>query len=289
MRKILIILSAGLFTLSACLPVQPVEPPAPGVETIVASTFAAMTAVAPVATLSPATQAPSEETTSPQTNSEFAFSSFGVNVRFFYPPQLKEGLAAETIAAKSLEAPWEVDYPEHVVINFSGYSDAAYRSSNSHGIRVFRVADLNAYDPELVPAIQAFLNGATQEHRDFPHHPFPGRSIDAQVKTVPFQNGTGYRFLVAGSFMASAPRGTSLIYLYVGLTSDGNYLVSVTSGTDAPFIADLATGVLFTTQEEATASKTALNDRINAAASGDFTPNLDILDALVQSIIVLVP
>ena len=288
MRKILMVVLSGIFLLSACLPAQPVTPAGPGMETIVASTFAAMTAVAPVATSDPVTQAPTAMT-APQTNSEFAFSSFGVNVRFFYPPELKEGLATETIAAKSLEAPWEIDYPEHIVINFSGYSDAAYRSSNSHGIRVFRVADLNAYDPELVPAIQAFLNGATQEHRDFPHHPFPGRSIDAQVKTVPFQNGTGYRFLVAGSFMASAPRGTSLIYLYVGLTSDGNYLVSVTSGTDAPFIADLATGVLFTTQEEATASKTALNDRINAAASGDFTPNLDILDALVQSIIVLVP
>ncbi len=224
-----------------------------------------------------------------ETNSEFAFNSFGVNLRFFYPSTLKEGLAAETVAANSLGAPWEMDMPEHAVVYFSAYSDPASRDSNSHGIRVYRVADLNAYDPTLIPAIQAFLSGATEEHRDFPSHPFPGRSVDAQVKTVPFQNGMGYRFLVTGSFMAAAPRGTGLIYLYVGLTSDGQYLVSMRSSVDAPMIADLANGVPFNTQEEATNVVNALNDRVNAAAPADFNPNLDTLDALVQSILVVIP
>lgn len=290
MKRILFVLMICLFIVTACVPTQPAAPAGPGVETIVASTFQALTAAAPAVTSQPVNTAPTETAVpSVQTNNEFAFSSFGVQVRFFYPPELKEGLATETVAAHSLEAPWEIDYPEHVVIYFSAYADPSSRSSNSDGIRVFRVEDLNAYDPELIPAIQAHLNGATDEHRDFPHHPFPGRSVDAQLKTVPFRNGTGYRFLVTGSFMAAAPRSTSLIYMYVGLTSDGKYLVSVVTNADAPFIADLTTGALFTTQEEATASKTAFNDRLNAANPDDFSPSLAILDALVQSIIVLVP
>jgi len=279
-----------LFLFSACAPVQPAQPAGPGVETIVASTFQALTAVAPAATSEPVIPVPTEATIpSVQTNNEFAFSSFGVQVRFFYPPELKEGLATETVAAHSLGAPWETDYPEHVVVYFSAYSDPSYRSSNSDGIRVFRVEDLNAYDPELIPAVQAYLNGATDEHRDFPQLPFPGRGVDAQVKTLSFQNGTGYRFLSTGSFIAAAPRSTSLIYLYVGLTSDGKYLVSVVTNVNAPFIADLATGALFTTQEEATANTTAINDRLNPARPEDFSPRLAILAALLPSIIVLVP
>lgn len=290
MKKITFVAVICLFLFSACAPVQPAQPAGPGVETIVASTFQALTAVAPAATSEPVIPVPTEATIpSVQTNNEFAFSSFGVQVRFFYPPELKEGLATETVAAHSLGTPWETDYPEHVVVYFSAYSDPSYRSSNSDGIRVFRVEDLNAYDPELIPAVQAYLNGATDEHRDFPQLPFPGRGVDAQVKTLSFQNGTGYRFLSTGSFIAAAPRSTSLFYLYVGLTSDGKYLVSVVTNVNAPFIADLATGALFTTQEEATANTTAINDRLNAASPEDFSPSLAILDALVQSIIVLVP
>jgi hypothetical protein len=290
MKKIAFVITTCLFLFSACAPVQPATPAGPGVETIVASTFQALTAVAPTATAELILPVPTEtEAVSVATNNEFAFSSFGVQVRFFYPPELKEGLATETVAAHSLGAPWEIDYPEHVVVYFSAYGDPSYRSSNSDGIRVFRVEDLNAYDPELIPAIQAHLNGTTDEHRDFPQLPFPGRGVDAQVKTISFQNGMGYRFLANGSFIAAAPRSTSLIYMFVGLTSDGKYLVSVVTNVNAPFIADLATGVMFTTQEEATANTTAINDRLNAASPEDFSPSLAILDALVQSIIVVVP
>lgn len=290
MKKILLAVLTGLFLFSGCAPAQPAAPTGPGVETIVASTFQALTLTVPTETPAPITPIPTETAVpSVQTNSEFSFSSFGVQLRFFYPSELKEGLAAETVAAHSLGAPWETDYPEHVVVYFSAYSDPSSRSSNSHGIRIFRVEDLNAYDLELIPDIQAYLSGATDEHRDFPQLPFPGRGVDAQVKTLSFQNGTGYRFLSTGSFLATAPRSTSLIYLFVGLAADGKYLVSVVSNVNAPFIADLATGALFTTQEEATANTTAINDRLNAASPEDFSPSLAILDALVQSIIVLVP
>ncbi len=223
-----------------------------------------------------------------QTNNQFSFPSFGVGLKFFYPTSLNEGLSSETIAASALGAPWELDYPEHVAVYFSAYTSTDFRDSNTPGIRIFRVADLNAMDPELVPRLQSQTAQNTQ-HDAFPNLPYPGHNVDAQFKNLSFQNGTGYRFLSSGSFAAQAPGGTGLTYTFTGLTSDGKYLISLRISVNAPMIADLADGHAYVSQEDATASTNALNARVNSAADNQFSPSLSILDALVASIIITQP
>jgi hypothetical protein len=75
-----------------------------------------------------------------------------------------------------------------------------------------------------------------------------------------------------------------LYYIYQGLTADEMYLVTVLLGTDAPFVADLATGEPIMSQEIGGAYLIDLNQRINAAQAADFSPSLGTLDGLVQSL-----
>jgi len=266
-------------------------PALPNLDALIQSIFvSAQTVSAPPTSASSGSQ----PTTAPQvsgarTNNQFSFPSVGLSIKFNYPAQLKEGLANETVAAQSLQAPWETDYPEHIVVYFSAYSAPDSRDSNSPGIRVFRVADLNNFDPELLARLQQSQTPQTTQHEAFPYLPYPGHNVDAQFKSVTFQNGTGYRFLSAGSFGAQAPSSTGLTYSFTGITSDGKYLLSLRIGVDAPMIADLADGHAYISQDDATNYTNSLNARVNGGTDSQFDPSLAILDALVNSILVGAP
>jgi hypothetical protein len=70
------------------------------------------------------------------------------------------------------------------------------------------------------------------------------------------------------------------------MTDDGQYLATFIMNVDAPFIADLATGELFASEQEFLDYKQALNDRVNTAGAGQFKPSLTVLDELSASIYV---
>ena len=218
----------------------------------------------------------------------FAFTDFGISLSFSYPPGISEGALAEVLPRMAIQAPVDPEYPEHARVILTGLT-ADTQSNTSHGIRVFRAADIDAMDPVVLSRLRDALAGRTEDRYDFPRLPFAGRTVDTQAKLLDFGSGTGYRFLLQGSFDASTLRGTSLYYLYQGLTADEKYLLTVILGTDAPFAADLATGQPITSQETWAEYERQLSERMDAALPADFTPSLDVLDSLVQSIHITEP
>ena len=78
------------------------------------------------------------------------------------------------------------------------------------------------------------------------------------------------------------------VLLVRGLTTDDKYLVTVILRTDAPFVKDLVSQQPITSQDQASAHFSDVNQRLNAAQPGDFSPSLDTLDTLVQSLSVFV-
>lgn len=226
--------------------------------------------------------------TTPQPASEniFAFDPFGISVGFNYPAGFTQGVIDQFMPVYVPNAPYDIAYPQHASIVFTGYSgDTATISST--GIRIFLTSEVNAIAPDDVSKLNAVLAGQLDQRTDFPHLAGAGRLIDAQAVLLPFQSGNGYRFLALSKFDASALSGTSMTYLYQGLSQDGQYMVSFVTSVDAPFISDLATGQAFNSEDEATTYKSQLNDRLNTADPNQFNPPLTTLDALVSSIVII--
>jgi hypothetical protein len=213
----------------------------------------------------------------------FAFGDFGISISFTYPAGFAEGALAESLPGMAIQDPGDPEYPEHARILLTGYAREG-RSNIASGIRVFRADEVNTMDPAVIASLKAVLAGTSEDRLDFPRIPAAGRTVDAQAEPVDFVNGHGYRFLAQGSFDASTLRSTRLYYIYQGLTADEMYLVTVLLGTDAPFVADLATGEPIMSQEIGDAYLIDLNQRINAAQAADFSPSLGTLDGLVQSL-----
>ena len=85
----------------------------------------------------------------------------------------------------------------------------------------------------------------------------------------------------------------SSYYHYEGITSDGNYLIAAVFPVTLPLQSTLdnpsADGILFPDYGTATSSEfeayyQAMTDKLAASANESFQPNLDLLDALIQSI-----
>lgn len=124
----------------------------------------------------------------------------------------------------------------------------------------------------------------------------------AQIKYLDFQNGSGVRFVTMLAQGIMPVTSQEVFYTYQGLTADGAYWISAILPLNAAFLpADDASagnppegGVAFPDPSTATSEQfqscfAAVTERLNAAAPGDFTPGLDALDEMMQSLQVTAP
>ena len=64
----------------------------------------------------------------------------------------------------------------------------------------------------------------------------PGHVIASNIDTIPFQNGSGVRFLTEYAQYFAYVNNTDLFYHYQGLTADGQYYVIVILPLTAPVL-----------------------------------------------------
>jgi hypothetical protein len=127
------------------------------------------------------------------------------------------------------------------------------------------------------------------------------QSVDDRMPFLPFFNASqvfhaqvkyfdhGVRYLTQYAQDVSPISNDKMFYTYQGITADSRYYISVilpVSSGVLPQVGDLSGDAY-----DAFAANFAnyLNDvrgKLNAAGPGDFSPNLDLLDALSQSITV---
>lgn len=125
----------------------------------------------------------------------------------------------------------------------------------------------------------------------FPPHGYRGGAdviFKAQEKSLSFQNGSGDRGLETFGQDNYGVSNESLKYVFRGYSTDrqyGVYLQVPTRAANLPDTAPTAT----TNVDEILQYNQQAADAMNVLAPGDFTPNLDLLDALVNSIQVGAP
>lgn len=112
--------------------------------------------------------------------------------------------------------------------------------------------------------------------------------FQAQEKALSFQNGSGDRALETFGQSEYGVSNESLKYVFRGYTTDRQYGVYLQVPVRTANVPDVAPTMSADVQEIMDYNQqTAQN--VNALTPGDFTPNLNLLDALVASIQVEVP
>lgn len=279
MKTRLLAAALSLIVLSGCTPA--VETPA--VEVPAESPTSAPTVVEPSAT-----QAPAETESVPQFQPEaenvITFDELGVVIGFDYPDGFAQGVSTSYNGVYTPNAPYDLPYPQNAQVVFTAYPGGGGFTIN--GLRIFRADEVNALETGAVESLNAVLGGQTDHHNDFPRLAGAGSIIDAQLIPLAFQNGNGYRYLVAKSFSADPLQSTQLTYLYQGVSDDGKYFVSFLMLVDAPFLAPYIGQALNTPEEFETYFQT-VNDLVETSSGDQFTPSLIALDELVSSIVIL--
>jgi len=153
-------------------------------------------------------------------------------------------------------------------------------------------AGFTDFNPEKIAALQALKDQPNSIPSDTPHSSF----FRVRTQAINFQDGYGVRKLGQVNEGVSPINNQHFFYYFEGLTGDGQYYVSAVLPVSAPFLVadDHPTSpfppeaVPFDWQGAGTFDLSkyyeSVAQQLNAAAAEAFIPDLDKLDAFVQSL-----
>ncbi len=245
---------------------------------------------------------PTPFTATPQTGQ--GIPVLATPIQLLIPDGLATGVTADTIdlVTDQTGAPWDIA-PAHLQLTLQGYDVGV----SFHVAQIFvypaqPYAALNPTAAESLKRLQAVLANpaATYDKDTLPRVPFfnAGQVLAAQAKVIHFSGGSGVRFVTQYAQDVSPINNHGLFYHFEGLTNDAKYYIIAILPVNLPFLAadnnpdsplpsagipvppSSATGFSF---EEYFKQVT---QKIDAAAATQFSPTLDILDTLIQSIAV---
>ncbi len=225
-------------------------------------------------------------------------------IRLVIPSGLATGATADTIdvVTEQTGAPWDVA-PAHLQLTLQGYSVEV----SSHVAQIFvypaqDYASLNPAAAESLKRLQSVIANPSGAYGNdsLPRIPFynAGQVLAAQQKPIQFSSGTGIRFVTQYGQDVSPINNGGLFYSFHGLTADGKYYIIAVLPVNLPFLAAdnnpnspiSSAGIPF---PPAPASGATYQDyynqvtkKIDATPANQFSPSLDVLDALVESIAV---
>ncbi len=306
----LVTMACGLGTSQA--PISPATMAAATVQAVlnIAATDTAATATAQAGIVTNTPAQPTVTNTPPATDTptptvkppdaapitvNFAGASFTV------PAGLAAQARSELIPAQPFNAdsPFEPGNPASLQFFFDGYPLSGKFFDPSITIMpVDLYGRTHSQSLDTFSAMRDLLNTGTPKGSSLPFLPVfnAGQVFRAQFKMLPSLAGKGYRFVTKYAQDASPVTNQSTFYTYQGLSSDGQYFISVImpvsvsvlpetmesptppGGVAAPALTDPDYGNKYSTYVQQVAAT------LDGLPGSQFTPNLDLLDAMVSSI-----
>jgi hypothetical protein len=204
---------------------------------------------------------------------------------------LAQGIATEVVpaVADTGNSPyWEV-LPEYTRLTLAGYPISNHVLKAQ--IFIYPAAELataNQGAGKMASDLKQLLN-SKQVGKDLPFMPLfnAQQMLHAQVKYLDFQNGKCVRFLTQYAQAPLPINNYELFYTFQGLTSDGKYYVAAVLPVN---LAGLAADDKVTGQEPKEFSQdypaylTNMANQLNNQPAASFNPDLDALDAMMESL-----
>ncbi|HSL31845.1 MAG TPA: hypothetical protein VK900_21760 [Anaerolineales bacterium] len=224
------------------------------------------------------------------------------NVSFVVPGGLADSASSDrmTAVASNSTAPWDIA-PTHLRFTLTDY--ALQDKFHEPRIYMYPADDYALSNPgaaEQIDRLRRILAGSPQMRETLPAVPFFNATplIAANIQLLSFRSGRGVRALTQYAQYAAPVNNHELFYHFQGLTDDGRYYIVAVLPVTAPILADdekieapVPDGGV------AIPANIGPNDvyyisvtqRLNALARDSYTPALNDVDALVQSIQVTDP
>ena len=234
-----------------------------------------------VTTIPQPTQPPAQPT---QPSSEVApgisldYSTVANNVTF------------ETVAAQpgTFEGPYWEAAPQYRLLTLEGYR--VVNSLRKPQIFIYLAGDLanaNQNMGNIATDLQVLLQ-TKQTGVQLPFLPLlsEAQALHAQVQFLNFKNGDGVRFLTQLTQGMTLINNSELFYTFQGMTSDGNYYIAAilpVSNPELPTDSNVS-GEQSNTQDDYRAYLSNAITLLNEQPADAYTPDLNILDALIRSI-----
>ncbi len=248
----------------------------------------------PTDTAPEATPISNESATVPPVQTGSAVSYEGIT--FSYDPTLAPAVTPATVPglAGFPSDPDFVKYGTNIEFQFNDF----VVTGNFHPPRltVYDVADYTNLAPfagEQVAALQSLLSSRPAAPEEIPYLPIVNAAqvVRTQVAYLDFANGSGVRFITYYAQDVSPLTNDAIFYTFQGLTSDGRYYISA----DFPVNASTLPATYDESAAAADYDAFAQNylayldetiAQLDALTPTDFTPNLTLLDSLLQSLTV---
>lgn len=211
-------------------------------------------------------------------------------IAFSYDAALAAPAKATVVATQPLNpnTPPDDETAAHVLFEFPGYPSDAYAEV---ALRVFEVAQFDAagFTPEL-QALQRLLaqkpNPAGREQLPFLPMANASMVLHARHTYLNFKSGQGLRYLTVFAQEVSPITEGRVLYVYQGLSRDGQRYVSAIFPVRTGFLPqEVAANFDYAAFEKNyPAHVQSLRQRLNNLPASSFKPALTTLDALVQSL-----
>lgn len=273
-----------LFFALACGLANPATsvPAEQSVETIVAATFSGLTENAP---------ATAEAT---QTSEQLTPDGTPVNtaeISFLIP----NGVANDASSATNTDVeypyinPSNGEMPQHVKLTLNLY--ALSGTQFEPHLTIFRAAEYAQYSERTANTISTIQSLQYLDGQPLPEN--VGSDFVAQIHAVNFKNGRGVRYLTQVFMNFQPVNNKELFYYYQGITDDGQFYVQAILPINAPFLAADADpnsalppeGIPFN-GDDFSGYLTAVAQQLNSADTFFYTPYLDQLDEMIESMII---
>jgi hypothetical protein len=217
------------------------------------------------------------------------------NLRFRYEDFLGAIAVAriEPAIVPQPNVPLEAAHPEYRRVRFVDYPLAAFSAE----LRVYPLDRGESYNPALRArdTLLPFLQ--TRPEIDLATTILPYMQPEglqlfrAQVRYLDFENGAGMRYLTQVAPSAVPIENRRIVYTFQGLTEDGGYYVHITLPVHAALLDNPVEGATYPEGMDSPYGDgryadylLAMMRALDAESPRSFTPPLDVLDTLIESL-----
>jgi hypothetical protein len=217
------------------------------------------------------------------------------NVEFCHPSAISTSsnvvLVPENPSTPDIP-PWTIN-PETIEITLTDYP--ILNQYHDPIVYIYPVADFIALNPDVGPTVanlQSLLATQPPDPTSIPFLPIfnAAQMMHAKVTYFSFRNGNGVRFITQYGQAFLPINNKSAIYVFVGLTADGQHLISATFPVNHPLfepddMTEPAEGwEAFSNNYESYVN--TLEANLALQPENTFTPDISILDSMMASFLI---